>query len=136
MHRSFRIVNPYPHGKQALKFIKENLTKMGLGDWKGEFSCPTSHQLQTRQKQMYLASPHYFNYYFTDQLEEEKFLFFSNNSLANERLSHSASKSHYTSNSQFTPMDFLFISTLPTFPFPLKKSIPLLCSLDFPVVFL
>ena len=36
-------------------------------------------------------------------------------------------KSHYISNSQFPPMDFLFITVLPSLPLSSIKELPLLC---------
>ena len=41
-------------------------------------------------------------------------------------------KSRYTSISQFTPMDFLFLTTPPNFPLSSVKESPL-CFLDLPV---
>ena len=103
-------------------FYKKVSFKVELGGQKGELSrCTIPHSpLQTKQKE---TDPHCQGEgaCFTIPAEEERFFSQPSNSLANERLSHTTQpmKSHYTSDSRFTPMDFLFTTAPPTSPTPL-----------------
>lgn len=76
-----------------------------------EASRGSSH---AQKEELLPACPYYFSCFTT--LAGERFFSSSSNRTANETVTTQPMKSQYTSDSQFSPMDFLFITAPPQFP--------------------
>lgn len=79
---------------------------MENGSQQGELSCPKGGAAPCLSILLQLL------YY----LAGERFFSSSSNRTANETVTTQPMKSQYTSDSQFSPMDFLFITASPQFP--------------------
>lgn len=79
-----------------------------------EASRGSSH---AQKEELLPACPYYFSCFTT--LAGERFFSSSSNRTANETVTTQPMKSQYTSDSQFSPMDFLFITAPPHSPLPL-----------------
>ena len=107
------------------KLIKENLTKMESGGQKGELSC-TSHLLpvlNAAERDVLCISNRRCHYYLP--AGGKKIFPSAGNSSVSEGLTTQQMKSHYTSNSLFPPMDFLYIMSPSQLPLLLYKRVPL-----------